>query len=532
MADAPDLGSGEETHGGSNPLARTKPLSWRVTRSRQPLELVDTMQEDRLKTTMELLEGNEYKVVVTIPAKDVDRAVAEEYKEMSKQAKIKGFRKGKVPRSVLDANVGAEKIRAQAGDRIVNESFPEAIEQLGLIPAAMPQAAALKPIVDGEDYEYSGEIEIRPQMTLTSIDDIKVRVEVPVPEEREVDAQVEFLRDQHATLEVVEDRGIETGDFVLLSFTGYVDDEPYEENEVDGLLYELGAGDMPTEFDEALLGARAGDEVVAQFVVPMTSLEADLIGKTAKFVVNVTEVKRKVLPAVDDDFAANVSGLESLDALKDDIRTNLVKAKETARKRSIEAQARAALADRVEQSEMPTDMVQSREKEMYSDFRENLKGRNMTEADYMRGTGLTLEEINADFSANATQRVREELALEALFRLQGLELGKDELEEEIKRMADAYDMKVDELRTDLRNRFITPIVRLQLVFQHATEWLLDHVEVIDIEPEAPSAAAVDPATPQDKPARKSRARSAGTKSKAKKAADTADKKKDEGEAEA
>jgi trigger factor len=231
---------------------------------------------------MEPIEGNEYKVQVTIPAEDVDRAVAQAYKDVSKEAKVKGFRKGKVPRSVLDANVGRGHIRARAGDTLVADTFPEAIEQLGIIPISMPQAAAIKSIVDGEDYEYSGEVEVRPQVTLTSVDGIKVEVEPPVPEEREVDAQIQFLRDQHATLEVVDDRGIENGDFVLLSFTGYVDDEPYEENQVDGLLYELGAGDMPAEFDDALLGAKAGDEVVATFVVPETSMEADLVGKTAK----------------------------------------------------------------------------------------------------------------------------------------------------------------------------------------------------------------------------------------------------------
>jgi trigger factor len=235
-----------------------------------------------------------------------------------------------------------------------------------------------------------------------------------------------------------------------------------------------------------------------------------------------------VLPAVDDEFAANVAGLESLDSLKDDIRSHLVDAKAMARTRNIEAQARTALAERVEEVEMPIDLVQSRQKEMYADFRENLKGRGMTESDYMRGTGLTLEQINDDIGRDAEKRVREELALEALFRSQGLELGTDEVDEEIARLAGAYDTTPEELRADLRGRFMLPILRLQLVFKCAAQWLVDNVEVVDIEPASPAEAAA----PKVKPARKGAARSAGTKSKAKKTADAADKKKDEEEAEA
>jgi trigger factor len=328
--------------------------------------------------------------------------------------------------------------------------------------------------------------------------------------EVEIDEQVEYLRDRFSSLEPVDDRGVEPGDFALISFTSTIDGEPYENNEVDGLLYELGRGQMPQEFDDALLGAHAGDERVSEFVIPETSSQPEYVGKTVRFELRVSEVKAKVLPDVDEEFAASVGGFESVDQLREDVRTRIEQTRETARLRRVEQEGRKALAERLE-GEVPDELLAAKKEEMLGELQTQLMQRQMTLESYMEQSGTTEEEIETDVAREAAARLREELALEALFVAKGLEIGEGEMDIEVAAMAERYEMDPDTLRVTLRDRLMLPDVRQRLMQRHATGWLMDNVEVKEV------AAIADPSADNaEKPA-------AGTPSgKKKAAADEAD----------
>jgi trigger factor len=334
-------------------------------------------------------------------------------------------------------------------------------------------------------------------------------VEPLAAEESQIDSQIEYLRERFAQIEPVEDRGIEPGDFAVISFTGYVDDEGYENNTVEAYLYELGRGQMPTEFDDALLGARPGDEITAEFPIPDTSTKPEFVGRTARFEIKVSEVKAKVLPEIDDEFAGSVGGFESVDALRADIRKRLEAAKEESRTQAIELEARKALAERLE-GEVPEALRTERRNDMFADLERNLSRQNMTFEEYCRLMGVKAADVEEDLRKQAEQAVAEDLALEALYRLKDLELAPDALDEELARMATTYEMEPDQVRETFVQRGMLPVIRLELMHRAAVAWLFDNVEVLDKAPEAPAEAPAD----EPEPAKKS-----GTKKKKQDAAE-------------
>ena len=460
-----------------------------------------------MNATAEALDNDNVKVTVTATPEEVDRAIAKAYADIATKVRIPGFRKGKVPRPVLDANVGRQTVLAQASEDLVSSVFPDAIEQLTLIPAEAADVDELDVVVPGEEFVFTATVLKRPEFSISSADGITVAVEPVAAEESQIDSQIEYLRERFAQLELVEDRGIEPGDFAVISFAGYVDGETYENNEVEAYLYELGRGQMPTEFDDALLGARPGDEIVAEFPIPDTSTKPEFVGRVARFDIKVSEVKAKALPPVDDEFAGSVGGFESVDELRADIRKRLEASKEETRKQAIELESRKALAERLE-AEVPESLRTDRRNDMFADLERNLARQNMSFEEYCRLMGVSAADVEEDLRTQAQQAVSEDLALEALYRDKGLELAPDALDQELERLAVGYEMKPEEVRDTFTQRGLLPVIRLELMHRVAVDWLFENVEVVDKEADTEDEAA--------EPATSAKASGSGTKKRSKK----------------
>ncbi len=473
---------------------------------------MDRTQEERLNVTVEPVEGSQVKITVTVPAAEVDKHIAAAYNAIAGKVRIPGFRKGKVPRPVIDANVGREAVLSEATEGLVNGTFPDAIEQAGIFPAEPAEIDELTEVASGADYVYTAEVRVRPELEISGVDGIVVEAEPAEAGEEEIDAQIDYLRDRFASLEPVEDRAIEPGDFAQISFVSTIGGEPYDNNEIDGLLYEIGRGQMPQEFDDALLGARVGDEVVSEFVIPETSSTPEYVGKTARFEIKISEIKAKLLPELDDEFAISVGGYESIDALRKDIRDRIDGSRAVSRKRTVETEARKALAERLV-GEISDDLVDLRRQDLLRQFQDELVRRDMTLEDYMESAGLDEGQIEEDVASEARELLGQELALEALFRREGLEVGEGEVDEQIELMAENYETDPAQFRESLRRRGLLPEIRQLLMHRHATDWLVEHIEIKDVEPEPEEAEK--PA----KPARKSPAKTA--KGKKTRAAETA-----------
>ncbi len=455
-----------------------------------------------LETNVERIDEQHVKMTVTVSAAEVDEVIGSVYAEAAKSVRIPGFRKGKAPRPVLDNHLGRDAILSDAQEEIISTYYARALSDNDIRPIESPDTGEVDAVVAGEPYTFTAEILTRPELKLSSADDFTVTVEPAKSSDREIDAQIAYSRDRFATLETV-DKAIEADDFALVSFVGTIDGEEYEGNSVDMYLYELNKGLMPPEFDTAMIGHKAGDEVVATFDVPDTSSNPDFVGKQARFAITISEVKAKVLPELDDEFAMNVGGFETFEAYREDIRKTLDESKAAGHMRKIEDAARAALAERVE-GDVPESMVRSRANNMVEDFFENLEQRGMSVEQYMEMTGVDAGKIRADIEVEAERRLRTDMGLEALFSAKGMDISEADLEEAIREIAGGQVDAGERMRSQLRDAGALPVVKEQIMHRKALRWLIDNVEVIESDPATDDEAA--------KPAKKAASKKKSAKS--------------------
>ncbi len=445
-----------------------------------------------METTVERVDSSKVKLTVTVSVAEVDEIISSVYAETAKKVRVPGFRKGKTPRPVLDNYIGRDAILADAQEEIISTYYSRALSDEDIRPVESPDTGELDAVVPGEPYTFSAEITVRPELKLSSADDFKVTVTPAKSSEREIDAQIEHTRDRFATLETAE-KAVEAADFALISFTGTIGGEEYEGNSVDNYLYELGKGLMPEAFDTALVGAKAGETVVASFDIPDTSSNPDFVGKEARFDITVEEVKAKVLPELDDEFAMSVGGFETFDAYREDIRETLDASKAAGHARKVEDAVRDEVAARLE-GDVPETMVRTRANNMVEDFFETLEERGMSVEQYMEMTGVDAGQIRADIEVEAERRLRVDLALEALFREKGMDIPEEDFDEAVSEIAGGEE-RAASMREQLRDAGALPVVREQIMHRKALKWLMDNVEVIEEEPAAPGD--------EPKPAKKS-----------------------------
>ena len=430
-----------------------------------------------LNTSVERLEGTNVKITVTVTADEVDAAVAASYSKLGAKVRVPGFRKGKAPRAVVDNYVGRDYVLAEATEDLVNNTYPRAIDSEELRTIDAPEMDEIDTLKEGEDYTYAAQVELRPELTLTSSDDFSVNVPSKEASDAEIETQVTMLQDRFATLEPVSDRALAANDFALISFVGYVDGEPYEGNEVDKYLYEMGQGLMPEEFDAGIVGIELGGETRIEFAIPDTSSNPEFVGKAAQFDVTVHEIKAKVLPALDDEFAGNM-GFDTLEEMHADMRSRINVQKLVTHDREKERALKAELAERLE-GDVPEAMVRQRTGNMLRDFQAMLEQREMTMESYLQATGVTPETIEADIAGQAAQSAKEDLALEALFRAKGMEVADSDIDEELNTIAEGTETTPEEARKRWEEMGLLPVVTEQIMHRKAVEWLMENAAVTE-----------------------------------------------------
>ena len=448
-----------------------------------------------LTTNVERLEGNYVKLTVTVPAEDVDAAIKKAYDKLGTKVRIPGFRKGKAPRPVVDNYLGRDYVLTEATEAIVEDTYPLAVDAESLRPIDSPEIDEVDSVVEGDDFTFAAKVELRPELTLSHVDGISITVPPKQASEAQIDEQIEIARDRFASLEPVEDRGLEINDYALMSFTGDVAGEPYEGNQVDKFLYELGKGQMPAEFDQGIVGSMPGEQRRVQFVIPETSSNPEFVGSMAGFDVTVHEIKAKVLPEVDEEFALSVGGYDNVEQMREDLRIRLNGSQQLEHERAKEEALKAQLAERLE-GEIPESMVRQRTTQMMRDFQNMLDQRGMTVEQYVAAIGAPIEALEVDINRQAAQAVKEDLALEALFRAEGLEVTEEDIEAEIKSMASHADA-ADDIRKRWEESGLISILREQIIHQRAIQWLNENATITEAEGAPESAGEPAAATAEE-----------------------------------
>lgn len=427
-----------------------------------------------VKTNVETVEDSRSKLTVTVEASKVDEAVKAAFKKLAKEVRIPGFRPGKAPRKMLEQAIGTDYVLSQAAEDLINETYAIALDQEGLRVMGEAKFEDPEDLKEGNDFVYSVVVETRPTFSLSATD---IAIKMPPREttEAEIDAQVEDSRERLAGLEPVEDRAVEADDFVMISFTSTLDGEDYEGSSIDKYMYELGRGYMPKDFEDALIGAKPGDKVVAEFEVEDTGTNSEYAGKTLHFDIDVHEIKQKVLPEVNDEFAVS-AGFENLEDMRKEIKEYIDSQKKQSYDRVMDERLVSELAAKLE-GEVPEALIQSRKASMKREFENMLKERNIEFDQYLAMSQIDAEQYDADLEAQAHIATTNDLALEALAAAQKLEATEDDIAAEFVEIADALKMSVEAARTKWEEFGLNTSLKDEVARKKALAWLRENAQV-------------------------------------------------------
>jgi trigger factor len=429
-----------------------------------------------LTTSVETLEGNKVRLHVAIPATDFEQAIDAAFRKLAHEVKMPGFRPGKAPRKLLEARLGTEAARDQALRDALPGYYAKAVEAEDIDVIASPEID----ITAGEeagDVEFDAVVEVRPQVTVEGHDSLTVEIERPEITDEAVDAQVDMLRNRHAELEDSSSPLVD-GDYAEIDIKGYIHDESIEGLTATDYLYEVGSGIVVPKLDEELRGKRAGD--ILKFLDTLPERFGDRAGEEVGFQVLVKEAKRKVLPELTDEWVSEVSEFETVDALRDDVRTRLdlyarVQASMSVREKIFDAAAALVTDD------VPETLVNQEMERRLHDLAHRLEeqGNGMTIPQYLAVTGQDQADFVEKLRETATLAVRADLALRAVIVQEDISATEEEVDAEIERLAERFDEKPAKLRRDLERRGVLEAVRSDIARGKALAFLSDHAEVVD-----------------------------------------------------
>jgi len=411
---------------------------------------------------------------VEVDAKRVRKAFDRAYRDLSRSVRVKGFRPGKAPRSVLEKLYGsslAEEIQHQ----LVSETLPEAVQESGVIPVSEPSVDSEAPQPDTA-FRYTVAVEVKPPIALPELQGLPARRPTVEVDEEEVDRELESLRQRRAPLvEVAEGEKATQGTLVCMDYDGRIDGESFEGGSAEGASVELGSGQLIPGFEAQLEGAAAGEVREVRVEFPDDYPAAELAGRQAVFEVRVTGLKRRQLPELDDAFAKEVDEqLEDLDALRERLRRDLRARRERAAREETRRTLLDALIERTD-FELPPGLVERRLGQQLERARQQLASAMPHEELHER-----LSEWREDWRPQAEREVRETLLLEAVAEAQGLEIEAAEVDAHLTALAREQGMAVDRLRQGWEERGMLPSLGAQLRQDKALEFLLAEAKVEDV----------------------------------------------------
>jgi len=423
-------------------------------------------------------EGNSAALAITVPAQDVDDVFADVYREVGERLNAEGFRQGKVPRSVVDTQVGREEILTDVSGRLARTFSSSAIVHERLLLISEPKVLPTEPAVEGEPYAFSVAVELRPELGISDYRDIVVTLPSEEIADDDVDEAVTAFREHLATFEVVERRVVEPGDIIVMSITSAMKGVAESEEKFADQVYELDKGRMPDEFDRSLLGHVAGDQVHIELTLPGNGPEAGGGSVAVTFDVVIHEVRIKVVPELTEGLLGTM-GYGDLDALRAEFRSRLQAESGRMREQMWHIGAVRELAGRLE-GEVPEAMVEQRLGESIRAFAQQLQDRGVALEQYCMQNGITPGQLVDDMRASAQRDVEAELALEALFRDLGLEVDQEHINLLLTELAATTQTSMDEQRAQLDGP-MGPWLELAVRVKMATDWLLENITLRTME---------------------------------------------------
>jgi trigger factor len=419
----------------------------------------------------EKLEGNRGVLTIEVSAEKVNQGLDEAFKKVVKQVNVPGFRKGKMPRPMFEKRFGVEALFQDALDFIFPEAYMNAIEEAGIEPIAQPEDVDfdLDQMGKNKEFTFKATVQVKPEVKLGEYKGLEIEELDTTVSDEDVQKELETLQSRHAELVVKEDTAAENGDTVVMDFKGFVDGEAFEGGEAENHSLELGSGQFIPGFEEQLVGVKAGESKDVEVTFPEEYHAAELAGKPAVFKVTVHEIKGRELPELDDEFAKDVDEeVETLDALKEKIKTRL----EGSKKHEAEHHLRDTVVEKAAENtevEIPEVMVESEVNRMLQEFEQRLQMQGMNLQLYFQFSGQDEAALREQMKEDAVKRVKNTLTLEAIVKAENLEVTEEDVNAELERMAEMYNMSVDNIVKALGG---TDSIKDDLKLQKAVDFLL------------------------------------------------------------
>jgi len=445
-----------------------------------------------VKTKVDQAAENEVELSVDIPAEAVRKAYDRTVAELRNALEVPGFRKGRAPRTMVIAHYGEDLVLEQTLENAMPQWGRDAMVDAGLYDDAVGTSdLSAEPLTDLDaDYHFSVRVQMMPTPTLGQYKGLEVpKRKVEVADEQ-VDAQLAMLQERLATLRPVEDRPVQNGDFVLLDLETTQDGKLVKDAQGRDQMFQVGNAQLIPGFEEKLLGAERGEERVFDLTFPEDYQVSEMAGQTATFKVEVKEIKTKVVPPLDDAFAADVSEFETIDALRGDLRTRM----EAVAADSAEREFRSAVIDRVVDNasvSVPLVMIDREAHRMYHDLEDDIRGRGISMEAYLSVIEKTKEEAEEGMRPGAERIVKGRLVLEAIAAAEQLSVSDDEIVAAVKHDAEVMGGDYLKILGDIRKAGRQEQLREELLVKKAVDLIAEHA--VPVEMTAADEAAAEAA---------------------------------------
>ena len=432
-----------------------------------------------VKTTVKELPESRVRVEAEVTPDEIERSVQRTARAMGRDLRMPGFRKGKVPPPVVIQRVGREAVVDEAVRGQIGRWYLDAIDDAGIKPVGDPQLDIGDLPAQGQPLTFSIEIGVRPTATLGTYKGVEVGKREAAADEDAVQGELDALRERSARLETVDEPAGEN-DFIVMDYRGTIDGVAFEGGEARDQLIELGSGRLVPGFEEQLTGAKAGDQRTVKITFPDDYGAEELKGRDAEFEVTVNEVKRKELPELDDDFASDAAGFDTLDELKEDIASKLREADEN----RLEAEFREAVLDAVvadAKIEVPETLVDARARELWDRMIHSLGHQGITRENYLRIAGKDEDEIIAEARPDAEQALRREAVIAAVIEAEGITPSDGDVLDALQASAAREGTTPEKLRERLEKAGRLDELKEDLAQRQAVDLLAENARALTVE---------------------------------------------------
>ncbi len=434
------------------------------------------------------IEDNKVRLDVEVSAEAVKKGVEAKVRELRKKIRVPGFRPGKAPRRMIENHVGRDYIYMEALQDSLPNWYSEAVVETDLRPIDRPEIHFDEALDEEEGFKFSATVEVRPEAKLGTYKGVEIpKREVEVAEEQ-VEAQIEEMRGQFATLAAVEDRPAQEGDFVVIDFMGErMTGGPLEGADAEDYMLEIGRGELLEDFERNLVGMAAGERKQFGVTFPMDYAEESLRGQSVLFRAHLKDIKERELPPLDDEFAKEASEFETLEELRGAVREQLG----TTERQRVEAEFRGRVLDAVAEGaevEVPGVMVDEKADEIVSSFERSIRAQGIEPEQYYQLAGSNREEVRERVRDDAADTVKKELVLEAVAAAEGIEADEHEMMHQIEHLAEDSERSPDEVAELMRRNGTYALLQEELARNQALELLAENAVPVPMPPEEAESA--------------------------------------------